>query len=86
MLYADRCIWHNRRHLPSGYGAGRQGATIVLVCRTVDQGEALRMEIAAATGNQSVQALSADLSDQSTIRRLATEFQARFPPPPPCIS
>ncbi len=57
----------------------RRGATVVLVCRTPDQGEALRLEIAAATGNQSIQALSADLSDQSAIRRLAADFQARFP-------
>lgn len=52
----------------------RRGATVVLVCRTPEQGDSLKREIVHATGNSSVESLSADLSSQADIRQLASAF------------
>ncbi|MEA2643161.1 MAG: retinol dehydrogenase 12 [Chloroflexota bacterium] len=52
----------------------RMGATLVMVCRDRERGEAARAEVAAATGNQGVELLLADLSSQNSIRRLAKDF------------
>ena len=56
----------------------RRGATVVLVSRSRDKGEALKREIAKATGNTSVDVLVADLADQTAIRRLADEFHRHY--------
>ena len=50
------------------------GATLVMVCRDRERGEAARLDVISATGNQQVELLIADLSSQQSIRRLAHEF------------
>jgi retinol dehydrogenase 12 len=51
-----------------------KGATLVLICRDRQRGEATLAEIAAATGNRDVTLLLADLGVQREIRRVAAEF------------
>jgi NAD(P)-dependent dehydrogenase (short-subunit alcohol dehydrogenase family) len=53
------------------------GATVVMVCRNPQRGEAARAELQAKTGNHEIELLVADLSSQQSIRRLVEEFQAR---------
>jgi len=53
----------------------RRGATVVLIARTPASGQDARAFIVAATGNPRVQVLTADLSDQASIRHLAEQFQ-----------
>ena len=55
----------------------RQGATVVLVGRNQVKAESTAEEIRSETGNESVQWFLADLSSQSSIRRLAEEFRSR---------
>ena len=57
----------------------RQGAAVVMVSRDAGRGEEARREISQATGNRSVEVLTADLSSQQAIRQLAQEFQCRYP-------
>ncbi|MEA2656361.1 MAG: hypothetical protein QOI23_1726 [Chloroflexota bacterium] len=52
------------------------GASVVMVCRNQDRGEAARREVISATGNQQVELLVADLSSQESIRHLAQEFKS----------
>ncbi len=56
------------------------GATLYLVCRDRQRGEATAGEIRNQTGNDSVHLLLADLSSQQAIRQLATEFLATGAP------
>jgi NAD(P)-dependent dehydrogenase (short-subunit alcohol dehydrogenase family) len=56
----------------------RYGATVVMVVRNQDRGAAAREEIVAATGNERVELLLADLSSQASIRELAGEFRTRY--------
>jgi NAD(P)-dependent dehydrogenase (short-subunit alcohol dehydrogenase family) len=59
-------------------GLARLGATVVLVCRNPHRGRAAVQEIKAATGNQAVDMLVADLSSQAAVRQLAADFRARY--------
>jgi NAD(P)-dependent dehydrogenase (short-subunit alcohol dehydrogenase family) len=52
------------------------GATVVMVCRNQEKGEAASNEIKAKSGNANVELMIADLSSQAEIRRLADEFKA----------
>jgi NAD(P)-dependent dehydrogenase (short-subunit alcohol dehydrogenase family) len=54
------------------------GATVVMVCRDKQKGEAARDEIKQKTGNQKVELMLADLSSQAQIRKLAEDFKARY--------
>ncbi len=54
------------------------GATVVMVCRDKQKGEAARDEIKQKTGNQKVELMIADLSSQAQIRKLADDFKARY--------
>jgi len=54
------------------------GATVVMVCRDKQKGEAARDEIKQKSGNQQVELMLADLSSQAQIRKLADEFKARY--------
>jgi len=58
-------------------GLARQGATVLMVCRDRTSGEAARQELAAATGNQTLELFTADLSVQAEVRRLAEEIKAK---------
>ena len=66
----------------SGRGMGRaiatalarRGANVVMVCRDAERGRAALDEIIETTGNNKVELLLGDLSDQAAIRRVASEF------------
>jgi retinol dehydrogenase-14 len=54
----------------------RMRATLVMVSRDRGRGEAARMEIVSASGNDAVELLLADLSSQQSIRQLVRDFMA----------
>lgn len=54
-----------------------RGATVALVCRRAEAGQAARDEIARATGNEDVHLVLADLSAQAQVRRAAAELLDR---------
>lgn len=56
----------------------RMGTTVVIVGRNAEKTAQVVAQIRAATGNQNVDALLADLSSQQEIRRLADEFKSRY--------
>ncbi len=55
-----------------------RGATVVLVGRNREKGEATQAEIRRETGNENVDLLIADLSLLQDVRHLATEFQQKY--------
>ncbi len=55
----------------------KQGATVTMVCRSRDRGEAASREITEMIGSASLELMVADLSSQAAIRRLAEEFQSK---------
>lgn len=81
-------MMHNKIALVTGANAGmgkvvatelaRQGATVVMVSRDRRKGEEARAEIAAVTGNPSLDLLVADLSSQQAVRQLVQEFQQLY--------
>lgn len=56
----------------------RMGATVVMLCRNRAKGEVAQAEIQAATGNQHVTLIVADLASQAEIRRAAAEFLQQY--------
>jgi len=54
------------------------GATVVMVARNKERGEAARSEIVRESRNGSVDLLIADLSSLESVRQLATEFQRKY--------
>lgn len=61
----------------TGLGLAKLGATVVIVCRNPELGQAAVKEIRAASANQAVDMMLADLSSQDAIRQLAADFRAR---------
>lgn len=59
-------------------GLAERGATVIMVARDRERGEAARDEISRRSGNELVDLLLADLSSQAEIRRLATEFKGQY--------
>ncbi|HEX8244410.1 MAG TPA: SDR family oxidoreductase [Longimicrobium sp.] len=57
----------------------RRGATVALVVRNRERGEAARAEIERDTGNRDARIVLADLSRQAEVRRAAGELRAAFP-------
>jgi NAD(P)-dependent dehydrogenase (short-subunit alcohol dehydrogenase family) len=55
------------------------GATVIMVCRNRDKGEAARNEIVQKTRNENVDLMIADFSELNQIRRLAAEVKAKYP-------
>lgn len=55
------------------------GATVIMVCRNRDKGQAARDEIVRETGNENVDLMIADFSELNQIRRLASEVKAKYP-------
>jgi NAD(P)-dependent dehydrogenase (short-subunit alcohol dehydrogenase family) len=53
------------------------GASLVMVSRDRERGDAARAEVESKTGNRQVELLFADLSSQQSIRHLVTEFEAK---------
>jgi NAD(P)-dependent dehydrogenase (short-subunit alcohol dehydrogenase family) len=60
-------------------GLARLGATVVLLVRSRERGEAARAEIARGASGADVQLVLADLSAQAEVRRAAEEILGRFP-------
>ncbi len=56
----------------------QRGATVVMICRDHHRGESAQAEIQAATGNQAVYLMVADLASLDAIRQLATEYQEQY--------
>ena len=56
----------------------QMGATVVIVGRDAQKAAQVSKEIQAASGNQNVDWLLADLSSQKDIRHLVTEFKSRY--------
>jgi NAD(P)-dependent dehydrogenase (short-subunit alcohol dehydrogenase family) len=59
-------------------GLAKMGATVVMVCRNKERGEDTLNQIKRETGNPSVCLLLADLSSQSSIRKLAADFKTHY--------
>lgn len=59
-------------------GLAGMGATVVMVCRSQERGEAALADIKASTGSPDVHLMLCDLSSQADIRRFADEFKAGF--------
>lgn len=57
----------------------KAGATVAVVCRTRDRGEAALAEIRRRAGHDAVSLFVADLSSQRAIRTVAAELQAALP-------
>jgi len=55
------------------------GASVVMVARNKERGEAAKAEIIRESGNSSVDLLLADLSSLESVRQLANEFQKKYP-------
>ncbi|HEX8696224.1 MAG TPA: SDR family oxidoreductase [Longimicrobium sp.] len=60
-------------------GLARLGATVVLLVRSRERGEAARAEIAREAPGADVHLVLADLSAQAEVRRAAEEILGRFP-------
>src|SRR5437867_8498592 len=56
----------------------RMGATVVMVARSKERGEAARSEIIRKSHNNAVDLLLADLSSLESVRILASEFQKKY--------
>jgi retinol dehydrogenase-14 len=60
-------------------GLANMGASVAMVGRDRDRGEAVMAEIKEGSGNGSVDLMLADVSSQEEIRRLADEFKEAYP-------
>jgi NAD(P)-dependent dehydrogenase (short-subunit alcohol dehydrogenase family) len=60
-------------------GLAALGARVVLAVRSREKGEAVRREITAASGNEDLELLVADLQSQASIRRASAELVERHP-------
>ncbi len=58
-------------------GLANIGATVVMVCRSRERGEAARREIKEQSSNDRISLLVADLSSQAEIRKLADDFKGQ---------
>jgi NAD(P)-dependent dehydrogenase (short-subunit alcohol dehydrogenase family) len=56
----------------------KMGATLVMVARNKERGEAARSEIIRKSQNNSVDLLLADLSSLESVRQLATNFKKKY--------
>lgn len=59
-------------------GLARLGATVVMVCRDRQRGEAARQEIQHKTGNTHIDLLLADLSSMQAVRTLADQIKQTY--------
>jgi NAD(P)-dependent dehydrogenase (short-subunit alcohol dehydrogenase family) len=56
----------------------RQGATVALLCRSVERGTVARERIAAATGHEDLHVVHCDMANLDTVHAAAGELLARF--------
>src|SRR6059036_3846846 len=59
-------------------GLAKLDATVVIVSRDKDKGEAALLEIRTRSGNKSVDAMVEDLSSQDSVRELAHDCKGRY--------
>src|SRR5438309_8592513 len=59
-------------------GLAKLNASVVIVSRDKDKGEATLIEMRAKSGNRNLDAMTADLSSQDSVRELAHDFKARY--------
>src|SRR5437879_12633193 len=59
-------------------GLAKLNASIVIVSRDKDKGEATLIEIRGKSDNRNVDAMTADLSSQDSVRELAHDFRGRY--------
>lgn len=59
-------------------GLAKLNATVVIVSRDKDKGEATLIEIKSKSGNRNIDAMTADLSSQDSVRELAHDFKGRY--------
>ncbi|QYR21524.1 SDR family NAD(P)-dependent oxidoreductase [Paenibacillus sp. sptzw28] len=55
-----------------------KGATVVILCRRRENGEAAVKEIKDKSGNERVELIVADLASQKSVRQAAETFKQRF--------
>jgi NAD(P)-dependent dehydrogenase (short-subunit alcohol dehydrogenase family) len=60
------------------FGLAKMGATVIMVCRDKTRGEAALNEIKEKSNNGSISLFIADLSSQSSIHQLVTDFKMNF--------
>ena len=60
-------------------GLARLGASLVLLSRDAERAELSRQQLTAATGNERIHCLQADLAEWSSVRRAAEDFKERHP-------
>ncbi len=59
-------------------GIAKLGASVVMVCRSRERGEAALTEIKTDSGNPNVELLVADLASQKDIRNLVQQFKGKY--------
>src|SRR5713101_671060 len=59
-------------------GLAKLNASVVIVSRDKDKGEATLIEMSAKSGNRNLDAMTADLSSQDSVRELAHDFKGRY--------
>ena len=59
-------------------GLAKLNASVVIVSRDKDKGEAALIEMRAKSGNRNLDAMTADLSSQDSVRELAHDFKGRY--------
>jgi len=59
-------------------GLSKKGATLVLVGRSREKLDRVMSEIAEQTGNQQLDSLVCDLTSMGSVRKLATDFRAKY--------
>src|SRR5256712_5924672 len=59
-------------------GLAEMGATVILVCRSKEKGDAALSEIRGKSGNNSLDLMLADMSSMRSVRQLASEFRRKY--------
>jgi len=59
-------------------GLAKLGATVIMVCRSIQRGQAAQKEIINQTGNNNIDLLICDLSSQEEISKLISEFKNKY--------
>ncbi|MHA1930987.1 MAG: SDR family oxidoreductase [Promethearchaeota archaeon] len=59
-------------------GLAKMNATIVMLCRNKESGEAAQREIISESGNKNVDLLICDLSSQEQVHRFVDEFKQKY--------
>ena len=54
------------------------GATVILACRDIEQGEIVKADIISATNNPNVELMLVDLSLQESIQKMVTAFGEKY--------